>query len=92
MFASLVQGSAGELTRFSLVRLWHLQQCGEIPGVTTSTVHDEIQVDCARSDMPEVARIVRREMEDFAGMFGTTPVVADLEATITHWADKEVMP
>jgi len=89
MFASLVQGSAGELTRFSLVKLWLLQQTGKLPAVTTSTVHDEIQVDCDTKDEHEVAMIVQREMEGFTGLFGTIPVVADLETTRTHWADKE---
>ena len=92
MFASLIQGSAGELTRFSLVKLWHLQQTGKLPGITTSTVHDEIQVDCAESDVAEVASIVQREMEAFTGLFGTIPVIADLEVTNTHWAAKEDYP
>jgi DNA polymerase I-like protein with 3'-5' exonuclease and polymerase domains len=91
MFASLVQGSAGELTRFSLVRLWYLQVTGRMPALTTSTVHDEIQVDCDVADAVDVARVVRTEMEDFAGMFGPTPVIADLEITTTNWADKKEM-
>ena len=89
MFACLVQGSAAELTRWSLVRLWLLQQTGKLPAVTTSTVHDEIQVDCDASDSAEVALIVQREMEDFTGLFGSVPVIADLEITKTTWAAKE---
>ena len=89
MFACLVQGSAAELTRFSLVKLWLLQQRGDLAGVTTSTVHDEIQVDCDQQDMAEVALIVQREMEAFTGLFGPVPVVADLEMTTTSWADKK---
>tara|TARA_R110002020_G_scaffold27266_17_gene87982 strand:+ start:1232 stop:3247 length:2016 start_codon:yes stop_codon:yes gene_type:complete len=89
MFACLVQGSAAELTRYSIVRLWLLQQRGELAGVTTSTVHDEIQVDCEKQDIEEVALIVQREMEAFTGLFGSVPVIADLETTITNWADKK---
>jgi len=89
MFACLVQGSAAELTRFSLVKLWLLEQHGLLPAVTTSTVHDEIQVDCAQSDLREVALIVQREMEAFTGLFGPVPVIADLETTMTNWADKK---
>ena len=89
MFASLVQGSAAELTRFSIVRLWMAQQRGEMPGVSTSTVHDEVQVDCQAGDVPEVARATRRIMEDFTGLFGPVPVVADLEVSHTHWAGKQ---
>ena len=89
MFACLVQGSAAELTRFSLVRLWLAQKRGEMPAITTSTVHDEIQVDCDQSDMQEVSLAVQREMEAFTGLFGPVPVIADLETTITNWADKK---
>ena len=89
MFACLVQGSAAELTRYSIVRLWLLQQRGELPAVTTSTVHDEIQVDCDLSDAKEVALIVQKEMEAFTGLFGSVPVIADLEITKTNWADKK---
>ena len=91
LFASLIQGSAGELTRFSLVRLWWLQKCNGLPAgaISTSTVHDEIQVDCDIADVPEVARTVQREMENFHGLFGNIPVVADLEVTTSTWADKK---
>lgn len=89
MFACLVQGSAAELTRYSIVRLWMLQKQGKIPGISTSTVHDEIQVDCDVSDVREVALAVQREMEAFTGLFGPVPVIADIETTISTWAEKE---
>lgn len=89
-FASLVQGSAGELTRFSIVALWKAKLCGKLPATATSTVHDEIQLDCDVQDVPYVAFEGRRAMEDtFRGLFGTTPIVADIEVTTTNWAEKE---
>ena len=88
MFASLVQGSAGELTRFSIVRLWRMAESGEIPAVSSSTVHDEIQLDCHASDVADIAPKVRFAMEDFHH-FGGTPIVTDLEVTYTNWADKK---
>lgn len=88
MFASLIQGSAGELTRFVLVKLWWAQQTGSLPARTTTTVHDDIGVDCATKDRRYVAYEVRRHMEDFKGLLGTIPVVAELEVTNTTWADK----
>lgn len=88
MFASLIQGSAGELTRFSLVKLWWAQQTGAMPGRTTTTVHDDIGVDCDKSERRFVAYETRRHMEDYCGLFGTIPVVAELETTETTWADK----
>lgn len=92
-FASLVQGSAGELTRFSLVALWKAMKEGRLPARATSTVHDEIQLDCRQEDLPYVARETQRIMEDtFRGRFGTIPVVADLEVSTTNWAEKEDYP
>jgi DNA polymerase-1 len=88
-FASLVQGSAAELTRFTLVRLWQAQESGELPAVTTSTVHDEVQVDCAVDAVPFVAEFVQRTMEDFSGMFGTIPIIAEVEWSRSNWANKE---
>ena len=89
MFACLVQGSAAELTRYSIVRLWMLEKTGKLPGISTSTVHDEIQVDCDAPDVREVSLIVQREMEAFTGLFGPIPVIADIETTYTSWADKK---
>lgn len=88
MFASLVQGSAGELTRFALVKLWWAQRTGKLPAQTTTTIHDDIGVDCDAKDVRYVAYEVRRHMEDFKGLFGTIPVVAELEVTRITWADK----
>lgn len=88
VFACLIQGGAAMLTRFSLVKLWWAQKTGKMPGETTSTVHDEIAVDCDLDAVPFVASETQRIMEDFKGTFGTTPVIADLEVTTTTWADK----
>ena len=88
MFASLIQGGAAELTKFSLVRLWLAQQRGDIPGKTVTTVHDEIGIDGDEAATREIALTTQRVMEDFGGLFGTIPVLADLETTTTNWADK----
>lgn len=93
-FASLIQGSAAEFTRVSIVRLWRLRKAGRFPGRLTSQVHDELQADCDRADKRETAVILRREMEGLRGMFRTgagvnVPIVCDLEASETNWAEKE---
>jgi DNA polymerase I-like protein with 3'-5' exonuclease and polymerase domains len=89
MFASLIQGSAAELTRITLVRLWQLAKSGELPAIATSTIHDEIQLDCLPADLPEVARITQRTAESFYGLFGSVPIVCALESSQTTWADKK---
>ena len=88
VFASLIQGSAGELTRFSMVRTWLARLAGELPAVGTSTVHDEIQYDVPLADLPEAAKKVQQIMEDFHGCFGGIPVVCEIEVTDKTWADK----
>jgi len=92
MFALLVQGSAGMLTRISLAKWYQAYKAGTFPGVATSTVHDEIQFDCDNADLPFCASEAQRIMEDsFTGLFGSIPVVADLEVVRSGgtWADKE---
>lgn len=86
-FACLIQGSAGELTRFSIVRTYLAHRSGDFPARGTSTVHDEVQFDCATPDVVEVGQKGRYMMEDFRH-FGRIPVVADLEVTETTWAEK----
>lgn len=87
-FASLVQGSAAELTRISIVRLWQETKAGTLPAVATSTVHDEIQFDCDKKDLSFVASRTQTVMEDFHNYFGL-PIVCGLEASDTNWAEKK---
>lgn len=88
MFASLIQGGAAELTKISLVRLWCAQQAGTMPAFTSGTVHDEIALDCPASEARYVAAEGQRIMEDFTGLFGSTPIVAEVELTTTDWSAK----
>jgi DNA polymerase I-like protein with 3'-5' exonuclease and polymerase domains len=88
-FASLIQGEAGELTRLSIVRTYIMQRDGTFPGKATNTVHDEIQFDCDKKDLVEVARKGQLAMEDFHGYFGSIPIIVDAEVTETTWADKK---
>tara|TARA_Y100000034_G_scaffold116391_1_gene154650 strand:+ start:823 stop:2895 length:2073 start_codon:yes stop_codon:yes gene_type:complete len=87
-FASLIQGEAGELTRFSIVRTYLMQRDGTFPACATNTVHDEIQFDCDVGDIEDAAREGQLAMEDFHGYFGNTPIVVDAEVTDTNWAEK----
>lgn len=91
-FASMVQGSAGELTRFSLVSLYLARREGRIQARASSTVHDEIQLDCLTSDAAHTARETQRHMEAFKGLVGRIPVIVDLESSETTWADKRELP
>lgn len=87
-FACLVQGSAGELTRFSLTAAYEDRKAGHLPARATSTVHDEIQFDVPREHAYLAARRGRQIMENFH-QFDRIPVICDVEQSQTNWADKE---
>lgn len=89
LFATLIQGSAAELTRRSLVAWYMRWRAGEISAMATSTVHDEVQFDCPHAEVRDNAIEVRRSMEDFHGRFGDIPIICDLETTQTSWAAKK---
>lgn len=89
--ATLIQGTAAELTKESLVRISHYLKQEDLPAYLVSTVHDEIQIDCKVEVMAQVAREVKRLMEDFS-MFDPIPIIVDAEYTVTSWADKQKVP
>lgn len=90
LFASAIQGGASELTKISLVRQYECYLRGEMP-MSSNTIHDELQTDCPTSEKVYVARKKRAIMEDFRGYFGRVPVVVEMEATDTNWAEKKAI-
>ena len=90
LFASLIQGSAAELTRYSIVAIYFAIRSGELPARLSSTIHDEIQLDCDTQHEQYVGRRAQEIMEDtFLGRFGGVPIRCDIERTRTNWAEKE---
>ena len=85
---SLIQGTAAELTKESIVRTWRLFKDEKLPAYLVATVHDENQIDCHRDVVAEVGYKVKTLMEDFAE-FQPIPIVVDGEYTTTSWADKK---
>ena len=86
--SSLIQGTAAELTKESLVRIFEILRDRKLPAKLTSTVHDEIWVDTDVSCFAEVARLVKREMEDFSE-FQPIPIKVSGKYTTTNWAEKK---
>jgi DNA polymerase-1 len=89
--ASLIQGTAAELTKESLVRIARVFKERSLPAQIVSTVHDEIQIDCDARVLPEVAREVKALMEAFPE-FTPIPIKVDGDYSITSWADKKKLP
>lgn len=90
-FATLIQGTAAELTKESIVRIHKYFKAEKIPAYLVATVHDEIQIDCHTDVLEQVARAVKQLMEDYRE-FEPVPIVADGEYTITSWSDKKGLP
>lgn len=89
--ATLIQGTASELTKESMVRISRFLKENDLPAYLVSTVHDEIQLDCHIEAMVPVCIGVKRLMEDFPE-FSPIPVVVDGEYTTKSWADKAKLP
>ena len=89
--ATLIQGTAAEVTKESLVRVWQAFKTEGLEAQIVSTVHDEIQVDCQRYELMSVCRIMKGAMEAFPE-FDPIPVIVNGDYTTTSWADKKALP
>lgn len=88
---SLVQGTAAELTKKSLVRISDFLRAEGLPARMVNTVHDEIQIDCPVDCLTRVVKGVKELMEDFP-QFSPIPIVVDGAYTTSSWADKVDLP
>ncbi|NLW55592.1 MAG: DNA polymerase I [Firmicutes bacterium] len=58
-----IQGSAADLIKLAMVRVYERLQREKIPAVLLIQVHDELLVEVEREALPEAAQILREEME-----------------------------
>lgn len=89
-FATLIQGTAADVMKLSLVRVSRALRDAGLGSRLTGTVHDEAHVDGPVEEFAEVARLLKSVMEDFPDF--TVPVVVDSEYSVTHWGDKHPVP
>ena len=87
--ATLIQGTAGELTKESLVRIDNRIKNDNLKELVlpVCTIHDELQYDCHISVFPKFCRIVKEEMENYPE-FSPIPMLISGEYTTTNWAEK----
>lgn len=85
---SLIQGTAAEFTRRSLVNLTKAFAYYAIPAKIVNTVHDEIQIDAPNEYLEQTAQVTRAVMEDYP-QFAPIPILTDFETSTTHWAAKK---
>jgi DNA polymerase I len=89
--ATLIQGTAAEITKEALVRVHDRFQREGLPAYLVNVVHDDIQVDTHVDALVSVASAMKEEMERFPE-FAPIPITVDGEYTTQSWADKRGLP
>ena len=85
---SLIQGTAAELTKISIIRLHQWNKAHRLGLKLCTTIHDEIQIDIPKPDFIPIARGVKHIMQDF-NQFGVIPAITDVEYMETNWSEKK---
>lgn len=89
---TLIQGTAAELTKESLVRLHGYIRENNLPMKIVNTVHDEIQLDLYDPRfLVEVCKGIKYHMENYSE-FDPIPVKVDGEYSLSSWTDKQGLP
>lgn len=88
---SLVQGTAAELTKESLVRVSRWIKASGADAELVNVVHDDIQIDVHVGWLASVARAAKREMEAYPE-FHPIPITVDGDYSTTNWAEKKSLP
>lgn len=89
--ATIVQGTAAEIMKESMVRTWKMFKAENLPAHLVVTVHDEQQVDSHTSILSYIVPKIKTLMEDYPE-FAPIPIVVDGEYSTTSWADKKPLP
>jgi len=86
--ASYVQGTAAELSKESLVRVYDRVTAEGLALCQIGLVHDEIQADMPVDQVVRGVRVLREEMERYPEM-APVPVVVEVEWSTTNWSEKK---
>ncbi len=79
-----IQGSAADLIKLAMIRLYRHLNEHELPAVMVLQVHDELLIEVREDSLQEVAEAARREMEGAAEML--VPLRAELKWG-PNWAE-----
>lgn len=82
----LIQGGAAFYLKLKIIELYYFQKKNNIKSKFQMQIHDELSWEYDPADPPEVFFKFKEIMEDWKGT--KVPIVADMEATKTTWADK----
>lgn len=83
----LIQGSAAFFLKWKIVQLYDYCKRNNIKTRFQMQIHDELSWEWNPEDPPEIFFKFKEIMEDWSA--AEIPVIADMEATTTTWADKK---
>lgn len=83
----LIQGSAAYFLKKKIIELYKYTKKHNLKTKMQMQIHDELSWEYDPEDAPEIFFLFKALMEDFPGT--KVPIVADMEATTTTWAEKE---
>jgi DNA polymerase-1 len=87
MLNTLIQGSAADLMKVSLVRVDDYLRAEGVESRMVATIHDEIMLDGPLDEIPALnERIPALMREDF--LHAVVPIEVEHEVSTTTWADK----
>jgi DNA polymerase I len=90
--SSMVQGSAADLVKFSMVAVHdYLKAQNDCEAYMVLMVHDDLQFDMAPSGSAKVIREIKRIMEQTCQHKLSVPIKADVEYFTDHWGNKKSM-
>jgi DNA polymerase I len=83
----LIQGSAAYYLKLKIIELHDYMKKNNIKTKFQMQIHDELSWEYDPSDPPEIFFEFKRIMEHWT--HGKIPIIADMEATTTTWAEKQ---
>jgi DNA polymerase-1 len=88
---SLIQGTAAELTKESMIRIWQWFKSENIPAQICTTIHDEIQIDTPIEYIDRVVAASKHYFQHYPE-FEPIPILVDGAYSVTNWAEKKKLP
>lgn len=85
--ATLIQGTAAELTKQSLVLLDEYITDNKLQTRISQTIHDEIQTDGPVQEFAQICRATHKIMTTYPDF--CVPIRVDGKFSTTHWCDKK---
>lgn len=83
----LIQGSAAYFLKIKIIELYNYCKENNIKTKFQMQIHDELNWEYDPSDPPEIFFKFKEIMEDWSN--SKIPIIADMEATNSTWADKK---